>query len=147
MTLKEFINTYVSHANRIAEIYKIPSLVTLSQAAWESGCGNHAPAFNFFGITAGATWKGDVQYLNTTEYKNGQKVKVKRAFRAYANPLLAFSDYANIITSNNNYRSAFNYINDPELFFKKIFEGGYATDPNYERNVLTIMSMIKKYVK
>lgn len=147
MTVKDFINAYVSHANRVAELYNVPSLVTLAQAAWESGWGSHAPAYNFFGMTAGDNWTGDVQYLTTTEYRNGQRVKVKRAFRAYPNPLIAFSDYAKNIASKTNYQAAFNFIHDPEQFFKKVFEGGYATDPNYEKNVLLVMNMIKKYVK
>jgi flagellum-specific peptidoglycan hydrolase FlgJ len=146
MTVKEFVYAYVSHANRVAVQYNVPSLVTLAQAAWESGWGTHAPKYNFFGMTAGSNYTGKTQTLYTYEYKNGVKVKVAREFRAYDSPLMAFSDYANNIRNSGNYTSAFKYIHDPAQFFREVFENGYATDPNYYTSVMQVMAMIKKYV-
>lgn len=147
MTVKEFVYKYLPHANQVAVKYGVPALVTLSQAAWESGWGRSAPKYNFFGMTAGSNYNGKVQYLSTFEYKNGQKVKTKRAFRAYDNPVHAFADYASNLASKDNYADAFQYSrNNPEMFLKKVCEGGYATDPNYLKNTLTIMKMIKRYV-
>ena len=147
MTPKEFIYRYNRYANMVAVRYGVPSLVTLSQAAWESGWGRSAPKFNFFGMTAGSNYTGKKQFLSTFEYVNGQKVKVKRAFRAYDSPVQAFADYAYNLANKPNYSEAFKYRRgNPEMFLKKVFEGGYATDPNYLTNTLKIMSMIKKYV-
>jgi len=147
MSVKEFIYKYLPHANAVAIKHGVPALVTLSQAAWESGWGRSAPKYNFFGMTAGNNYSGKVQYLSTFEYMNGQKVKVKRAFRAYDNPVHAFNDYAINLATKQNYREAFQYRRgNPEMFLRKVCEGGYATDPNYLINTLKVMKMIKKYV-
>lgn len=45
----------------------VPALVTLVQAALESGYGQHAPGNNFFGIKAGSSWTGNTQKLKTWE--------------------------------------------------------------------------------
>lgn len=146
MSVEEFIKQYTPHANRVAVSLNVPALVTLAQAAWESGWGKHAPQYNFFGMTAGAGYTGKTQTLTTYEYKNGVKVQVKRKFRAYDSATEAFADYAKNLASHENYVDAFNYKMNPEMFLKKICDGGYATDPNYYKNVLKIMNMIKKYV-
>lgn len=84
--------------------------------------------------------------LSTWEVIKGQKVRVKRAFRAYDNPTHAFADYAQNLASKENYKAAFNYIEQPEMFLKEVVKGGYATDPNYYKSVISVMKMIKKYV-
>lgn len=147
MTPREFIFKYIPHANQVAIKYGVPSLVTLAQAAWESGWGRSAPKFNFFGMKAGSNYTGKKQILTTSEFINGKKVRVKRAFRAYDNPTHAFSDYAANLASKSNYADAFQYKKgNPEMFLTKVCEGGYATDPNYLRSVLQIMKMIRRYV-
>lgn len=145
MTVKEFVYKYLPHANQVAIKYGVPALVTLSQAAWESGWGRSAPKYNFFGMTAGSNYSGKTQLLTTYEYVKGQKVKVKRAFRAYDNPVNAFADYAYNLKNQGSYDKAFQY-RDPVKFFDEVYKGGYATDPNYYRSVLQVMNMIKKYV-
>lgn len=146
MTVKEFVKAYTPHANRVAVKYGVPSLVTLSQAAWESGWGKSAPKFNFFGMTAGSGYNGKTQTLTTFEYKNGVKIKVMRAFRAYDNPTNAFADYAYNLANHGNYTEAFKWKHRPEKFLEEVSNGGYATDPNYYKNVMLVMNMIKKYV-
>lgn len=146
MTVQEFVRQYTPHANRVAIQYNVPSLATLTQAAWESGWGKKAPKFNFFGMTAGSNYNGKTQSLNTYEYVNGVKVKVVRNFRAYDNPTQAFADYAANLASKNQFRSAFDYKHRPELFLKHIAENGYATDPNYYSHLMQILNMIKKYI-
>jgi len=146
MSVKEFIAKYTPYANQVAIKYGVPSLVTLSQAAWESGWGKHAPKYNFFGMTAGSNYTGKKQLLWTSEYKNGIKVRVQRYFRAYDNPIQAFADYAYNLQTQGSYDKAFAYKRDPIKFFDEVYKGGYATDPNYYTSVLKSMNMIKKYV-
>lgn len=146
MTVQEFVRLYTPHANRVAVRFGVPSLVTLAQAAWESGWGRSAPQYNFFGMTAGANYKGRTQLLSTYEYINGERVKVKRLFRAYDSPEQAFADYANNLLKQGSYNAAFQWKHKPELFFDEVFKGGYATDPNYKKNVLLVMNMIRKHV-
>lgn len=144
MTVPEFIRKYAPHANRVAVAYGVPSIVTLAQAAWESGWGKKAPKFNFFGMTG--TYNGNYQFLTTYEYVGGKKVKVQRKFRAYPTPTDAFADYARNLKSKEQFADAFAYKRDPEKFLYHIAENGYATDPNYYSNVMKIVRMIQKYV-
>lgn len=146
MSPKQFVNSYVIHANEVAELTGVPAVVTLAQAAWESGWSKHAPGFNFFGMKAGSSWTGKKQLLWTTEYVNGKSQRVQRWFRAYDSATDAFYDYALNLKNKQNYAKAFNHTNNPELFFKYVFEGGYATAPDYYTSVISVMKMIKKYV-
>lgn len=146
MTVQEFVRKYTPHANRVAVMYGVPSLVTLAQAAWESGWGRSAPKFNFFGMTAGSNYGGKTQLLSTWEVVGGQRIKVKREFRAYDNPTQAFSDYARNLASKEQFRGAFQWKHKPEQFFKEIANNGYATDPDYYKSVMMVMKMIKKHV-
>jgi len=146
MTVQEFVRKYARHANQVAVRYGVPSLVTLAQAAWESGWGKSAPKYNFFGMTAGSNYNGKTQTLTTYEYVNGVKKKVVRKFRAYDSALYAFADYASNLKNQGSYNKAFAYKYDPVRFFDEVYKGGYATDPNYYKNVLLVMNMIKKHV-
>jgi flagellar protein FlgJ len=85
----------------------------VSQAALETGWGRkeirHAdgsPSFNLFGIKAGASWKGPVAEVTTTEYVNGKAQKVVAKFRAYGSYAESFSDYARLMKDSPRYRAA-----------------------------------------
>ena len=168
MTVKDFVIKYTPHANRVALAYGVPSLVTLAQAAWESGWAVHAPNYNFFGLTCSETYTGKKQLLTTTEYhktktvkyyeilsivyqdsgkwKGYYKYRVKRWFRSFDNATQAFEVYALNLKNQGNYNAAFSYKKNPILFFDEVYKGGYATDPAYYTSVLSVMKMIKKYV-
>lgn len=146
MTVKQFVVKYIHDANRIAVAYNVPTLVTLAQAAWESGWGRSAPRYNFFGMTAGPNYSGKIQELVTYEYINGVKTKVVRKFRAYDNATQAFADYAYNLATKDQFQQAFQWKHKPEEFLKHVASNGYATDPNYYNNVMKIMNMIKRYV-
>ncbi len=75
MTPTEFLNTYAPYAKETEKKYGVPYLVTLSQAALESGYGKSAPGFNFFGVKAGKAWTGEKQLLRTTEILNTPSAK------------------------------------------------------------------------
>jgi len=62
-----FYRTYLDHAKRSQQATGVPVLVTLGQAAVESGWGKHAPRFNFFGIKARATDPEDSRQLLRTK--------------------------------------------------------------------------------
>ena len=66
LSIQAFVSQYISHANLVAEKTGVPALVTLAQAALESGWGEHAPNYNFFGMTAGSNWNGKTNtYTNS----------------------------------------------------------------------------------
>jgi flagellum-specific peptidoglycan hydrolase FlgJ len=63
----DFFVTYKDAAIHAAKTTGIPASINLAQAALESGWGQYAPGFNFFGIKANAEWKGEKQLIPTTE--------------------------------------------------------------------------------
>ena len=69
----------------------VPASFIIGQAALETGWGKHQirdaqgnPSFNLFGIKAGSSWNGPSVSATTTEYKDGNRMKVVEKFRAYS---------------------------------------------------------------
>jgi len=162
MTPAKFVEKYGDAAQWIEEQWEIPALVTLSQAALESGWGTKAPGYNFFGYTAPNNYPGQRQLLKTIEYHTTPNIKypviikitnlggkyqyiVRRYFRCYSNAVNSFEDYARLL-STDKYNDAFDYVDDPARFFTVIFNAGYATSPSYYSLVISIMQTIKKYI-
>jgi peptidoglycan hydrolase FlgJ len=139
LSIKEFVLRYTPHANEVATKMGVPALVTLTQAALESGWNAHAPSYNFFGMTAGSNWKGRTQVLTNAK---GQKI----TYRAYDSATQAFADYASLLANADRYKAAFKYIDNPALFLKAVIAGGYTTDAGYYQLCLSVMNSIKKHV-
>jgi len=116
----------------------VPAGFIVGQAALESGWGRQelrradgAPAFNLFGIKAGAGWKGESIEATTTEWVDGRPVKTVERFRAYASYQDAFTDWARLMTSNPRYAGVLQAGGSIESFASNLQRAGYATDPDY----------------
>ena len=143
MTVKEFTDKYKPFAVENEQETGVPYLVTLAQAALESGWGKHAPSYNFFGIKAGKSWKGKVQLLNTKEFVNGKWITIKDKFRAYDTPLDSFRDHAELL--KKRWDKAFRH-KDPIEFIYSVqneHKYKYATDPGYVDKIRKIVNMIR----
>lgn len=138
----DFIKKYWAEALESQRLTTIPALTTITQGGLESGWGKSAPKFNFFGIKAGKSWKGPTQLLWTTEYIQGQPVKVQALFRAYPNAQASFADHGNFFLVNPRYNTALQYRNDNINFVKEIAKAGYATDPKYADKLITAMKIV-----
>lgn len=148
MTPVEFAAKYYKYAVQSEKETGVPALLTLAQAALESGWGKHAPGNMFFGIKAGKSWQGKKQLLRTTEILSKPDVKfpevisvtpldsgkykyvVKDWFRAYDSPKDSFSDHGKFLRENKRYAEAFLY-KDPKQFATEVAKAGYATAPDY----------------
>jgi flagellum-specific peptidoglycan hydrolase FlgJ len=137
----------------------VPALVTLGQAALESGWGARAPRFNFFGIKAKASDPLDTrQLLRTREVFTRPDVTgfpeiisitprpdgrydyvVRDWFRAYPSAAAAFCAHGEFLVRNKRYRKAFEAGGDPFAFASEVARAGYATDPSYERVLHGVM--------
>lgn len=168
LSINDFVNKFFMHANLVAERTGVPALVTLTQAALESGWGEKAHQYNFFGLTAGTNFTGKKQLLQTVEYHKDDKQRypeiisityqtsgtktgyykyvVKRWFRAYDTPADAFLDYARVLSESSRYADAFKHTNNPEKFLQVVSNAGYATNSNYYSLALQVMYSIKKRV-
>ncbi len=78
-----FVQQHGEAARQAEAATGIPAAFMVAQAAHETGWGRkeirHAdgtPAFNLFGIKAGAGWRGPVAEVTTTEFVDGQAKKV-----------------------------------------------------------------------
>ena len=147
MTALEFCKTTLPGAASAAVKYGINPIGMMAQSALETGWGTHAPGNMYFGIKA-TNWNGVRQELYTTEYVNGEKVRVKQWFRAYPSAVESFEDYGKLISSLSRYEKALQYsgYNQVNMYLAAIAEGGYATDPNYVSKLTSIANTIKNYV-
>ncbi|QJB39718.1 glucosaminidase domain-containing protein [Chitinophaga oryzae] len=167
---KSFFNLYYHSAVKSERETGVPALVTLSQAALESGWGNHAPGNMFFGVKAGPSWTGKRQLLKTKEVHVTRGVKypevigvtcrqdgkfeyvVKDWFRAYDNAEESFRDHG--FTLKNArwkkggeliYAEAFEHIDDPVAFVEAMAKH-YATDPTYAKKLKGLITDFSQFV-
>ncbi len=125
----------------------IPAAFMISQAALETGWGRKeirhsdgTPAFNLFGVKAGANWKGAVAEVATTEYIDGKPHKVMAKFRAYGSYAESFSDYARLMSESPRYGRVAASSGDASGFAKSLQRAGYATDPAYAEKLTRVIN-------
>ena len=158
-----FTQAFRDAARRSETTFRVPTLVTLGQAALESGWGERAPRYNFFGIKARATdpehsrqlmrtrevlSRPDARFpevISVTPRPDGKYEYVVRDwFRAYPNADAAFESHGRLLSTKKNYARAFDHVGDAYAFAVEVFKGGYATDPSYVRVLHSVMRMIEK---
>lgn len=147
----EFVATHTEAAQAVAEKTGIPSAFLLGQAGHETGWGRREivgaggqPSHNLFGIKAGASWKGPVAEVTTTEFFNGEPRKVKAKFRAYASYEQAFEDYAKLIGNSPRYAKALDQTHSAKGYAMALQAGGYATDPQYATKLSRAIEMTQQ---
>ena len=133
-----FVRQHSEVANRIEAATGIPAGFMIGQAGHETGWGKFEikvkggqPSFNLFGIKAGASWKGKVAEVTTTEYVDGVAQKKVAKFRAYGSYEEAFNDYARLISESPRYEKVRTQGKTAQSFAAGLQKAGYATDPEY----------------
>ncbi|MFD4351477.1 glucosaminidase domain-containing protein [Nocardia sp. NPDC058518] len=158
----EFVRKYRPHAQANEARSRIPWLVTLGQAALESGWGKRSCGNNYFGIKARTTLPAaqrklcqtkEVHKTSTVQYPEVVSVTqrpdgrfdyvVKDWFRLYSSPAGSFDDHARVLL-NRRYAKAFAHTRDPYAFAREIAAAGYATAPDYARVLTGVMKLIDK---
>lgn len=144
-----FVTRLLAPAVEVSRQTGIPHQLIIAQAALESGWGekeirqeNGQPSYNLFGIKATPGWKGKTAEITTTEYINGVAKKVKAAFRVYQSYSDALKDYGETLVNNSRYQNVIS-AETPEQAAKALQDGGYATDPQYAKKLISIMQQIK----
>jgi flagellar protein FlgJ len=137
-TQANFVKQHSEVASAIEKKTGIPAGFMLGQAGHETGWGKHEiklkggdPSCNLFGIKAGASWKGKVAEVTTTEYVNGAPQKCVQRFRAYDSYADAFKDYARMISESPRYAKVKDQATSAQSFASGLQKAGYATDPDY----------------
>ena len=152
-----FVQQHSAAAREAEAATGIPAAFMVAQAAHETGWGRKeirhadgAPAYNLFGIKAGAGWRGPVAEVTTTEYVNGQAKKVVAKFRAYGSYAESFADYARLMTKSPRYAGMVDKVAglagaakgaDAAVGFAQgLQRADYATDPAYADKLTRVIN-------
>ncbi|MEU7607392.1 glucosaminidase domain-containing protein [Streptomyces sp. NPDC041003] len=159
----QFVRDFHAHALRSQRETGVPWLVSLGQAAQESGWGKRAPGNNFFGVKARATDPPATrQLLRTREVCKRTGVVfpevisvnprpdgrydyvVRDWFRVFPSPSEAFVAHGRFLRDNRRYAAAFTQAADPYAFALAVAAAGYATDPSYAVVLTGVMRLIER---
>ena len=116
----------------------IPEAAILAHTALETGAdaSKTVGAYNFGNIKAGKAWRGETAALNALEYdKSGKAYNEPSKFRAYSDPEQAAQDYADLIRRRYPQAAQARTVED---FAQGLKAGGYATDPDYVRKLVSV---------
>jgi peptidoglycan hydrolase-like protein with peptidoglycan-binding domain len=142
MTQTEFIETIGQAAQADMKRTGILASLTVAQACLESNWGKSGLATkgkNLFGIK-GKGPAGSIT-MPTYEWERGQKIKINAAFRKYNTWAESIADHSALFLRLSRYKNLIGE-KDYKRACQKVQQDGYATDPKYAANLI---SMIEKY--
>jgi peptidoglycan hydrolase FlgJ len=145
---RKFVEQILPHARAAAMQLGVDERSVIAQAALETGWGTSKPADgsgtsnNYFGIKAGASWRGDTVVSDTTEFTNGIAGSEQARFRSYGSVAENLGDYVHVLTQNPRYASALNTGSDVRAFATALQRGGYATDPQYADKLVAVAAKL-----
>jgi flagellar protein FlgJ len=145
---RKFIEQMLPHARTAALQLGVDERSVLAQAALETGWGTSQPgegsggSNNFFGIKAGAGWRGRSVTSGTTEFADGIAGRESARFRAYGSVAENMSDYVQLLSGSPRYAAALNTGTDVRAFATALQRGGYATDPRYADKVVAVAAQL-----
>ncbi|MEY8444716.1 glucosaminidase domain-containing protein [Enterococcus ratti] len=139
MDSQAFINQIGWAASEVAANNDLYASVMIAQALLESAYGTSglasAPNYNLFGVKG--SYGGQVVYMNTKEYINGQWVTMNEPFRKYSSYWESLQDHANVLRSTSFATGDYHYSgvwksNTTSFYDATAYlTGRYATDPSY----------------
>lgn len=119
-----------------------PYELSVAQWALESAWGSKQPGFNCFGIKVYPGCYG-IQFMDTWEVINGQKVRQRLAFASFRSLADCFEKHGELIANGAPYRPAWDRYemdHDLDALIAGIAEK-YATDPVYTGKLKAILAM------
>lgn len=144
---ESFVQHLLPMAKQAAQRIGVTPEVILSQAALETGWGQHIinkndgrSSHNLFNIKADSRWQGDRAATGTLEYRDGVAVKEQAQFRSYNSYQDSFNDYVDFLQTQPRYQDALKQTDNPGQFIDGLHKAGYATDPNYADKIKQIMN-------
>jgi peptidoglycan hydrolase-like protein with peptidoglycan-binding domain len=143
---QEFINSIKEGALKGKDDYSILPSLTIAQAILESGWGNSKlsqEGNNLFGIKAFSNWAGKRVTLPTIEWNDGQKQGVDADFRSYDTFNDSIEDHSKLLACNRY--KPIRESKDYKQASQRIYECGYATDPQYANKLIKIIEDNKLY--
>ena len=144
---QKFIDEMLPHATAAARALGVDARAIVAQAALETGWGTSQPAdaggqsHNYFGIKAGASWRGASVGADTTEFSAGVAGTEQARFRAYGSLAENVADYVRVLREPR-YAAALGTGSDVHAFATALQRGGYATDPGYADKLMSVYRQI-----
>ena len=145
---EKFITGLLPHAEAAARELGVDPQNLIAQAALETGWGRSQPghSHNLFGIKSGGSWTGASVQANTEEFSRGVSGRVDADFRVYGSQGESVQDYVRLIRDNPRYAGALNTGGDVHAFASALQRGGYATDPDYARKLVTVADEVRQRI-
>ena len=144
---ESFVQQLLPMAKQAAERIGTSAKALLSQAALETGWGQHliknadgSSSHNLFNIKADSRWQGESTATDTMEYRDGVAVNEQAKFRSYDSYQDSFNDYVDFLQTQPRYQNALKDAANPERFIEGLHKAGYATDPSYADKIKRIMN-------
>ena len=135
--IENYVNQFKHGAISTMKKTGIPASITLAQGILESRSGGSflaRTANNHFGIKCHGDWTGKKIFAKDD--------KKRDCFRRYNSVTESFADHAEFLTGNDRYNFLFedkSKNNDYTFWAKGLKKAGYATDPNYAKNLITLI--------
>jgi flagellum-specific peptidoglycan hydrolase FlgJ len=133
-----FIDKLLPIAKLVKNQYGVPIAVTIAQAAQETGWGRHVKGNAYFGVKGYSADGGSVEFT-THEVDNNRSRTIVDTFRSYPGLQEAANDYGQFLKNSPRYAPCFAYTDQPERFVETLADAGYATDPDYAKNLNSII--------
>jgi flagellum-specific peptidoglycan hydrolase FlgJ len=134
-TLSEYIGQFKITAIEEMNRTGVPASITMAQAILESAYGNSmlaTNANNHFGLKCKPDWTGETYSIGDACYKK------------YNTVLDSYADHSNHIKSRKWYADLFKLkITDYKGWSYGLKKDGYAQDPNYAYNLISIIERYK----
>lgn len=149
-THNEFINRVAPQATTVAKNNNLYASVMIAQATLETGYGtsflSQVPNHNLFGIKG--NYNGQSVIVETTEYVNGEWIRVREAFKKYPTYQASFEDNAlklrnGVAWDPNYYRGTWRENTTSYRDATQWLTGRYATDPNYNTKLNNLIEHYK----
>lgn len=141
MSTEEYIRKYKDAAIQNMRLKKVPASITLAQGILESGNGNSklaTVANNHFGIKCHKGWAGETYYQDDDA--------PNECFRKYKTVLESYEDHADFLTGRERYQTLFDLtITDYKGWAKGLKEAGYATNPKYADQLISLIERFELY--
>lgn len=146
MTKQEFVHAAYETARKSAATSGLPPLVTVAQAALESGWGQSQlsqQANNFFGIKAHG--KQPYVCMSTAEMAHGVTQQIEAAFARYGSMFECFERRDAIVSKSPIYAQARQHADDEVAFIHELAKH-WATDSHYAAKLTAVLGEVKGIV-
>ncbi len=150
--IKSYISKNSFYATEEMKRIRIPASIILAQAILESQYGTSSLAIqakNHFGIKSNPEWdNSDRHCVYSSEWDNEAKkmYRLLSCFKKYKNVRESFRSHSDFLAGRSNYSDLFKFSpHDFNSWAKGLQNAGYATDPDYAKKLISLITEYKLY--